>query len=482
MRILYNGHRARFLDPPLNDTALAQQLSFETKAAAHRHKNSNAYNKHWSGRIQLYNRKTKTFPSGLIQQVLAHYPQAQIIPESSFDGLSWTQQIDTLYPHQVQSVDALMKAPFCRGMIEVPTAGGKSWIIGELCERTRMSQLRVLVTVPGIDLLLQTAEELEKITGETVGRYGDKHKELNHRITVATIQGISGPFTYDNQKLEAIPRKQPPAALIQFLKEVQVWIVDECHGAAAQCFQIASALMPNALVRYGVTATLRREDNAELVMEGILGPSQLKIKPLSLVDQDKLCRPRVELHWFDHDTYETETGEKLPYEALYRKAIVTNTARTHYIVEQTQRLLKEDRGPVLVLFNRLEHGEELYKAIAPLCRTELLSGKDSVHTRRRVKREVEKGKLDVVIASIIWVTGVNIPILRSVIVAGTDKSGILTIQRAGRVLRTHPDKQEGLILDICDREWTYLKSQAHTRQFFYNEKYPDHVFEVTCES
>jgi DNA repair protein RadD len=405
----------------------------------------------------------------LISKVLEVLPNTPIEAEKGLQGLSPNKQLSYLRDYQEDLCNAL--ALRSHATIESPTSSGKTVITTELCLRAQ--SLKILVTVPGTDLLHQTAEALSQFTGEKIGIYGDGKKETNNRITVATIQSISNGIKLDMKSRRAlVPDKLKDRE--DFLKLIDYWIVDECHGSAAESYQIASSMMSNTQYRHGLTATLRREDGYELVMEGVLGPCVMKLTPMELIDKGVLCRPRVELHYFPHKAYD----RTLQFPEVYKTAVVDNVDRTAYIAKRAKQCLAQNKGPVLILFDLLDHGELLHNAVSALGRTAYVSGATNAKDRRSLVQQIEDGEIDVVVASIVWVTGVNIKRLKTLIVAGSGRSGTMTVQRAGRVLRTHPDKEEALIIDICDEEPRFLKEQYIARRFFYHDKYPDHVYDV----
>lgn len=489
MEIQYNAHRAKIrngLTPEIEEK-LVSTLSYtpagsEYNPAANKfiwvngkRQFNKQYRENFDPRVKLYNRRTGEFPTGLLRTVMTLAPHANLTAEFPIPTVKTSFQIKTLYPYQKQVINALIG--FARGMAEVPTGGGKTFIVAELILRAK-KDTNVIVTVPSVDLLHQTRDELARITKQPIGIYGDSEKQPE-RITVATVQSLTVGLGLEKKtkKLVYDEGDNDLQKRLHWINQTQMWIVDECHGASTDSYKILSQLMPRAMLRYGLTATLRREDNSELVFEGVLGPLRVKIKPLELVEAGFLTPPTIELHVYEHPTYRT-SKQKPPYLQLYRQAIIEHEGRTAYIKQLVAEALAKGEGPVIVLFERIEHGEKLYEALSEVAPTMLVNGATSTKNRIKAKQGVTEGTVDIVVASVVWVTGVNIPKLRTLIVAGSGRSGIMTVQRAGRVLRTHPDKPNARIIDICDDEEAYLEDQYVDRRFYYNEKYPGCVTEV----
>jgi superfamily II DNA or RNA helicase len=490
MYITFDGHRAKLHGSnPLIDIKLYQTLAYIPEGSQHsimgqkfifvggRRVYNKRYVPNYDPTVHLYNRVSREFPAGLIQKVVSLYPSTEVKANHEIPEPETKQQLETLRDYQTEAAEALITTT--HGMLEAATAAGKTLILSELC--LRFPDIKVLVTVPSLDLLIQTQEELEKFTKESVGIYGDGHKDTDKRITVATIQSVTSELGID-KRTKRLSYTAAEAEKVHWLSTIRMWVVDECHGSAADSYQIASCAMPLALRRYGLTATLRREDNAEIVMEGVLGPCVLKITPARLIDAGWLTKPRVELHRLEHKNYRI-AGGKTPFADVYRAAVTENTARTYYIVQQALRCIEEKKAPVLILFDRIDHGKAIYNLLKETeYSVELVNGSTAASKRKSTRDKVSEGEIDVVVASVVWVTGINIRNLRTVIVAGSGRSGIQTVQRAGRVLRTHEGKDEALIIDIYDDEHCYLQDQAAARRFHYNEKYPGYVHEIDAGS
>ena len=92
-----------------------------------------------------------------------------------------------------------------------------------------------------------------------------------------------------------------------------------------------------------------------------------------------------------------------------------------------------------------------------------LEGKDSLIQREKMLGEFINTKKPVImIGTIIFQTGVDIPELTHLINARGLKSEIATIQALGRTLRKHKNKQKVFIYDFIDKA-PYLEKHSHKR-------------------
>jgi superfamily II DNA or RNA helicase len=65
-------------------------------------------------------------------------------------------------------------------------------------------------------------------------------------------------------------------------------------------------------------------------------------------------------------------------------------------------------------------------------------------------KDLNEGRLDILIASDIFKEGVDIPTVPTLINAAGQKSKVATIQRIGRALRPKPPHNKALIIDFID--------------------------------
>ncbi len=452
---------------------------------------------HWDGKTTLFHKNHKawgynSFPTGLL-------PQAVNCLKPVVEGLDvkllcplTPPTSDTLHgrtvtlkgrpttieirDYQQEVVQALLDAPNRYGMAESPTASGKSVIIAELL--VKFPTLKILVTVPSKSLLNQTARDLEGLLDEQAGRWGDKKRDLSKRVTVAIIDSVySGCGTKKPDGKNEIPR-DPEA--IAFLATIDYWVSDESHLSATQKYQVPAGYLTRTQRRSGVSATLRREDDAELVFHGMFGPLVIRILPMRLIQEGWLAWPRVELHRIQHNYIHTGEGRNPKYPDVRRAEIVNHENRNHFWLEQAYRCKREGRLPVLILVQDLDHGQILQDMISELGPTAYLMGDDETDVRDDVVEAVQRGEIPFLIASTIFDVGIDIPELKAILLAGAGQSAAKTIQRAGRGLRkTQPRwvHEEVLIVDAYDEERYFFGSHSAARSWWFREYYPGCITE-----
>jgi superfamily II DNA or RNA helicase len=96
-----------------------------------------------------------------------------------------------------------------------------------------------------------------------------------------------------------------------------------------------------------------------------------------------------------------------------------------------------------------------------------LWGEKSTAKRDAAVRRLVTGDIDVLIVSVIFQEGTDIPDIRSVIVGSAGKSAIAAIQRVGRGMRVVEGKKEFHVYDVYDKGHRTLKKWAKERKAAY---------------
>lgn len=478
--ILFDASTARYAVSPgpreLED--LYNTLAYKIEGAEHAPQSKKfifdprtkkmVYNKKytgWDGVKRLYDRKTDSFPIGLIHRALKITPEVVVkplvpaIPRKPLEDF----ESDLLYtPHRHQKTAFEKLTSRGHAMVELPTASGKSLIIAMLAMSMR-DEIGV-ITVPSQYLLHQTKADIEKLTKGKLqlGLYGDGECDLKP-ITIATMQSLYSGI-------------QSRGEIVAWLGECKWWVSDETHGAAADSWQEVSKNLSKAMIRYGLTATCRREDGAELLLEGVIGPLVYREEASELVKEGILAKPEIEIHHF------TPGPVSGTYPQVYKQAVSENEARNTKILDQVHRAIKDDLAPVLVIVDEKRHGKVLEKVFKDGgLSTESIDGDDAHKKRMSAVGKLLDGTYPVLVASGIFNTGINIPPIRTVINAAAGKSVTETVQRAGRGLRQSPEtgKTKCRIIDFMDDEPKYLRRHAKMRRRTYFEMYGGFCVEFT---
>lgn len=207
-----------------------------------------------------------------------------------------------LRPYQESALEA-WKETDRRGIIVLPTGGGKTRVAIAAAARTGGS--RTLILVPTRILLEQWREQLARFYTGPIGVYGDGDRQF-HPLTVATFESAYRHMARIGNLFDLL-------------------IVDEVHhfGSGIRDEALEMSIAP---LRIGLTATLPRDERAVRRLEELVGPPvfELSVSDLS----------GTYLAAFDHVTLHTDLSprERSDYDGemrIFRK--FADSARTELV-------------------------------------------------------------------------------------------------------------------------------------------------------
>lgn len=419
-------------------------------------------------RIRLLRLTQRVFPTGLLPLVRQGAPKAgwtvdEVDTRPPLPQLALGQLDDLalqpwgLRDYQLASIRAALQGTGRpgedpgRGILWVPTGGGKGRLAVAL---GALIPGHVLFCVHRSHLAADIGGRWSELVGDgPAGTIGDGRWSPGPRFTVASLQTLYS-------------RLGTPE-LAELADRTTAVVVDECHVLPADTFTKVAQALVKARVRIGLSGTpLARGDKRSLIAVGALGPVVYRVRAQELVTAGVLARPTVRLV----PCYQRAPRGANSWAEVYR-ALVTDSAHRGGAVLAT---VVRAEAPGIVYVQSISHGSRLARDLqARGLSAEFVSGKASLDQRQRAVRRLTTGVLDWVVATTVFNEGVDIPALRSVVIAAGGKSGIAAIQRAGRALRVTGTKTEATIWDIADRGDRWLERHAKERLAAYQrEEYP----------
>lgn len=154
---------------------------------------------------------------------------------------------------------------------------------------------------------------------------------------------------------------------------------------------------------------------------------------------------------------------KKKYAFIYDACITDNEYRNMIIAQLVNLHRMKDRS-ILVLVQRIRHGEKIEKLLFD--EVIFLKGEDDIEVRKAVCNRVKKRDLKVLVASTIADEGLDLPALDTVIMAGGGTSKCTALQRVGRAIRLYPGKVKAYIEEFYDDAY-YLKVHSRDREEIY---------------
>jgi superfamily II DNA or RNA helicase len=124
----------------------------------------------------------------------------------------------------------------------------------------------------------------------------------------------------------------------------------------------------------------------------------------------------------------------------------------------------------LVLSGRVDHCEALCTLIrARGVQAELLTGSVKKERRTELLNAARGGKVPVLVATTLADEGLDLPALSRVFLTYPGRARGRTLQRLGRLMRTHPDKNDAVLFDFVDRKVPVLRRHHVERRRLYAE-------------
>jgi superfamily II DNA or RNA helicase len=332
-----------------------------------------------------------------------------------------------------------------RGIIQLATGGGKTHIAMALHE---YYNTKSLFLVHRKDLVTQTAARFKQFLGITPTTMiegavfpGDPN------ITIATIQTLIA--------LNKNNRSMP------FLQGIEQVFFDEAHMIGSSLdkgnsFVKLSELLTNTYIRWGLTATpLMRDKYSNWLLKGVTGELLYTKSSIDLINTGNLVAPIVKI-------LQSPAMMNCPntWPECYDSGIILNAGRNNLIIEQ----LKTIEKPCIIMCRQIAHANILqntakqYGYYLPI-----LQGSSPKADRDQAIAMLKSKKLDAIICTTIFDEGIDIPELRSIILAGAGRSAIKQIQRIGRLLRKAQGKQGVTVIDFNDGSSKLLQKHSKER-------------------
>lgn len=415
----------------------------------------------WDGWVNLIG-SSSGFPAGLVPWLVTRLTMEGIKvalndtrPATLGPTLFTNLQNSTEFrPHQVEAIAAAMERE--RGIIHHPTAAGKTEIMIEL---NRLIGQRSLVLVHRKDLLYQTAERFRNtlnVGEDVIGIIGDG-KWAPKAITIATFQTLA-------RRL-----KEKDAAVKRWLQlDIGQVHVDEAHHLPAKTYEQVMTQLVTARHRIGYSATPDKEGDLETMFKvsSHLGPTIHRAMGTDLISKGHLVPVDVFMVRMPQSNMSFKA-----YADAVEFGIVKNETRNQMIGDIARKCTAGKSGPVVILVERIEHGERLAWELG----TEFVYGTSSTAVRQRAWTRLRDGSLRLLVTSKIADEGLDIPPLSYLIMAGGGKAPHVTIQRVGRGMRTSKGKENLFVFDFLDtgkflaahsraRGRTYRTQAAYTVQ------------------
>lgn len=487
-------------------------------------------------KIQLYDNVRGTFPAGMSGIVArgarkagysVQFLDQRRTPTIPIVGTARDAALYWLRPYQREAVDTLIEK--ARGIIHAPTGAGKTEMAAGLI---RTIGGKWLFIVHNTKLMHQAAQRIDQRDREYLagslppgtdpdivdqallrvgvlhskcGLVGDGHWDEGLNVTCCTFQTLAKALRRKRGKFVDPVRAAKAKALLDSANGI---IVDECHVLPADSFWNVLMSADNAYYRIGISGTpLARGDRRSVLAVAALGPVQYRITPDVLIDAGVLARPRIRMIACEQNMADpicprcNGTGDqgfgpgscgscrgkgvRLPRWQLVQKKLISQSRKRNELVVNAVLNLAEK--PCLVFVENIEHGKALLATLRAHnveldedeSRASFVWGAHDTAGRDKAIKDLIEGRIDVLIASRIFQEGIDIPPIKSVVIASGGKSVIAALQKIGRGMRVTEGKTEIDVFDFNDTGHRWLKSHTAQRIKAYNTEGYEVILEAS---
>lgn len=369
--------------------------------------------------------------------------------------------------HQLKSIKAaLLKG---RGVIVIPTAGGKTLIMSSIIESMRVNlkdpDALALVIVPSLQLVTQTAQDFQDYGMQNVTKWsGGNIPDQNATTIVAGTQILLSDKTD-----------------LSILGNVKILLVDETHGLRRgnEINKIFNLIDTD--YKFGFTGTMPPSPIDQWNIIGKIGSIVYEEKTKTLKQKNYISNFKIVILNIKHQNIPnffrntTKPAEAYNNEIDY---LMNNQRRNEIIAKLANRL----NNNTIIMVDRIDHGINIELALKEMCGDSrpiyFIRGSTDIEERENIRRLMEeRNDIIAVAVSKIFSTGINIPNLHNIIFASAGKAKIKIMQSIGRALRKHPTKTIATIFDIADNtkySKTHLKERIklyETEKYNYEEKH-----------
>lgn len=272
---------------------------------------------------------------------------------------------------------------------------------------------------------------------------------------------------------------------VKTLEQVKVVIVDECHNATSDSYQIPLSYMVNARQRIGLSGTINTKDVLKwTTLKGTFSDRLFKVSNDDLIKREISAKPLIKfIPIYEPKNLDALAAKEIPvamnansasimqYQAVYRLGITENDYRNNIIASLAAKLSQQKKGVTLIVVNSVDHGKRVQAILNKMnVANAYMHGEVSPEDREDILKRTKANELSVLIGTSVVDEGLDIATLKYLIYASGGKSFRAVLQRIGRVLRISDKKQSTVIFDLEDRTHKLLYKQAQTRRKIYKEE------------
>lgn len=329
-----------------------------------------------------------------------------------------------LFPFQKPAIDQMLLQN--EGTLCAPTGSGKT-VMGIKLITQRLQPTLIIVHTK--ELLFQWTDRLKQFTDikdEQIGFVGDGNLDEEKDVCIALIQTL---------------RKYP-----EIVNQYSYLIIDECHRCPSKTFTDVVTEFSGRYIT-GLSATPFRRDGLSRVIQFYCGPILYKIEPGDLIESGHITPIKSVIRQTNFvASMEDPSAE---YSKLLQE-LALDKERNDMIINDVWEMAGKGET-CLILSDRKAHCYKLKELMGSLWNVEVLTGDTHHKTRKQIVKDVNAGKINVLVATGQLIgEGFDCKNLSALFLTMPIRYSGRIIQYLGRVLRPKKEKEVALVFDYHD--------------------------------
>lgn len=364
-----------------------------------------------------------------------------------------------------------------RGIIQIPTGGGKTEIMAAIISILEMKfpDIKLTVIEPTDVLVNKTTERFNKYELNAV-RYKDIRKEENPNFNVLVAHPTSLLNDTDDDP--------------SFLQQMAGVFWDECQHCKCETWKTLNQRLSECEYALGFSALAVSEDHIyesnvrildpdEVLIEGATGPVIVNISPKYYIDNEILATPVVLqlVNKLDRGLYSCNDWSKL------RQKGIESDNRTKLTAEVANMFSDYERR-ILILVGTKKQAYDIASSLAldyDLSEEIAISfgagqsllvdsgGETYDYDGDDILRDFDDERFSIMISTSHMDEGVDISNLDVAILASGGKKDRRVVQRIGRALRNNKTGKYAYIVDFFDQGSGVLQNHSNLRMNLYKD-------------
>lgn len=354
-----------------------------------------------------------------------------------------------LRPHQFAPVEQLVNMQ--QGILVSPAWSWKTVMMLDVINKKKTNAFVAVHTSELLNQFKERAITNLNLKPEEIGIISEGKVDLKEKLTIWLIQTIS---QLSDKEIQEITNK------------FGIVFIDECHHVPAESFLNFSKNVKSPFF-FWATATLKRLDGLDKVLEFYIGPvlyeipieqlheANLLMKPTLIPRFTEFSKPQLYEEWKknkqrpNHWRLLTEVVNDLKRNQMIIQDLVTEATNWNYCIVLSKR--KEH----LYTLNELMPEKDLNGKV--INKTVLVSGSIKKKEKELWKEKINNKETQIIFAiDKLAGEGLDIPHLNCVMLATPVGNLKDAEQFSGRVSRIHPWKTEAKVYDYIDQDAGYM--------------------------